>query len=101
MGEWIYGNKIASVSAGSEKGGAEMIWIGQDGNRYEEGKYPARITADYKVQVQRDGEWLTIAEYDSAEEMAQVKIIYSVKQGFQPRFNFPERGFYKKYYSQR
>lgn len=56
-----------------------------------------RATDDLKVQLKVGDDWVTAAEYDSAEELCYALDCYHVKKGFQPRFKFPERGFYKKY----
>ena len=77
-----------------------MTFEAQDEQTYSDTDFEDfEVTADFKVRAKVDGEWQTLAEYDSAEEFAQVCDFYRVKRGFQPRFKFPERGFYAKYYA--
>lgn len=77
-----------------------MMFEAQGGQIYGDTEFEDfEVTADFKVRAKVGGEWRLLAEYDSAEEFAQVCDFYRVKRGFQPRFKFPERGFYAKYYA--
>lgn len=93
-----------------------MIWIAQDGTRYDiwaefeellklgelgkaaSGGCPYRLADDFKIQLKVKGKWVTVAEYESAEELSYVLSCYSVVEGFQHSFVFPHCGFYKEYF---